>query len=118
MSSLRVKTDLDPTSPMVTFKCRGEIDNDTFEKFESVLKEVIDNGAVYLVIDLSNVTFMSSSGIGVLLGCRADLAEIRGELILIGTPSAVQDALSGLGFNNLFSMATNKREALRMLGNG
>ena len=117
MSSLRVKTDLDPTSPIVTFNCRGEIDTDTFEKFEKALQEVVENGAVYLVIDLSNVSYMSSNGIGVLLGCRADLAERNGELILIGTPPAVQDALSGLGFNNLFSMATSKREALRMLGN-
>ena len=45
----------------------GEIDLSTEHVFRDALASVLAGGAVRVVVDLAGVTFMSSTGIGVLL---------------------------------------------------
>ena len=54
---------------MLLLKLTGELDHHNAEKIRKKLdKEIISNGAQTVVFDLSGLTFMDSSGIGVLLG--------------------------------------------------
>lgn len=50
-------------------KLVGELDHHNAEKMRKKLdKEILSNGAETVIFDLSDLTFMDSSGIGVLLG--------------------------------------------------
>lgn len=50
-------------------KLVGELDHHNAEKIRKKLdKEILSNGAETVIFDLSDLTFMDSSGIGVLLG--------------------------------------------------
>ncbi len=50
-------------------KLMGELDHHNAEKMRKKLdKEIISSGANTIIFDLSGLTFMDSSGIGVLLG--------------------------------------------------
>ncbi|MBE7092259.1 MAG: STAS domain-containing protein [Clostridiales bacterium] len=54
---------------MLLLKLTGELDHHTAEKMRKKLdKEIISSGAQTVVFDLSELSFMDSSGIGVLLG--------------------------------------------------
>ena len=50
-------------------KLMGELDHHSAEKMRKKLdKEIISSGAETVIFDLTDLTFMDSSGIGVLLG--------------------------------------------------
>jgi anti-sigma B factor antagonist len=45
----------------------GELDLSTVERFRSAVERIIDTGSKHLVLDLSDLTFMDSSGISVMV---------------------------------------------------
>ena len=49
--------------PVTVLKVDGNIDAKTYEEFEAKADEVINGGAKYLLIDLSNSPFVSSAGL-------------------------------------------------------
>ena len=48
----------------------GEIDSDTGRAFRDALTSALAGGVLRLVVDLAAVTYMGSTGIGVLMGVR------------------------------------------------
>jgi anti-sigma B factor antagonist len=63
---------------------RGEIDVATSPTLREQLYAIIDSGAKELVVDLSGLGFIDSSGLGVLVAALKHMREGDGELILAG----------------------------------
>ena len=62
-------------------RIRGELDHYSAEQVRTELDELIaDERIQHLVIDMKGLTFMDSSGIGVLIGRYRTLARRRGTL--------------------------------------
>ncbi|MCL2545002.1 MAG: anti-sigma F factor antagonist [Clostridia bacterium] len=62
-------------------RIRGELDHHIAEQVRAELDELIaDERIQHLVIDMKGLTFMDSSGIGVLIGRYRTLARRRGTL--------------------------------------
>ena len=61
----------------------GEIDMASAPMLREALDTAIVRGAHKLIADLSGVTFLDSTGLGVLLRCDQTLAETGGELIVV-----------------------------------
>jgi len=53
----------------------GELDMDSAPDLQHVLEELIAGGPPEIVLDLSNLDFMDSSGLAVLISCRQRLHE-------------------------------------------
>jgi anti-anti-sigma factor len=49
--------------PITVLHVDGNIDSSTYEQFQSRAKQLIDEGARYLLIDLSHSPFVSSAGL-------------------------------------------------------
>lgn len=49
--------------PVTVMRVDGNIDAKTYEEFQSKADELIDQGAQYLLVDLSNAPFVSSAGL-------------------------------------------------------
>jgi len=54
--------------PIAAMSVSGAIDSDTYEEFQANADELITAGALYLLIDFANVSFISSAGLRVLHG--------------------------------------------------
>ena len=57
----------------------GDVDSETAPRLEAELARVIVDGADDLVLDLSEVSFLSSAGLGVLIGLHRDAQRLRVE---------------------------------------
>ncbi|MBR2861598.1 MAG: anti-sigma factor antagonist [Clostridia bacterium] len=80
----------------LVLELRGEIDHHRAESLRQRLdKEILESGADKVIFDLSHVTFMDSSGIGVLLG-RYKLFATR-KLYLFGANETVDRLLTMAG---------------------
>jgi anti-sigma B factor antagonist len=54
------------------------------------VKELIDQNRLKIVIDLSNVKWMNSSGLGTMMGCMTSLKNAGGDLKLCGVTEKVK----------------------------
>lgn len=49
--------------PVTVLQVDGNIDSSTYDKFLSTAKQLINEGARYILVDLSNAPFVSSAGL-------------------------------------------------------
>lgn len=61
----------------------GEVDVHTCSELQAYLIDLVDAGAGHVVADLSEVTFLDSSGLGALVGVNKRLAQSQGRLAVV-----------------------------------
>ena len=82
----------------------GEIDVYTAPLVREKLDEQIQSGRTQLVVDLTDVTFLDSTGLGVLVG-RLKLTRTRGgSMRLVGTDDRVLKVFSITGLDKVFEI--------------
>lgn len=72
----------------------GELDMDTAPMLEDYLREVVDAGARRVVLDFAEVTFMDSSGLGLLVVSLKRLRDASGRLCLANVRDSVRNVLA------------------------
>lgn len=83
----------------LVFKVSGEFDNLLSIKYKNKITEIIASKRSNLVIfDLSMVSFIDSSGIGLLLGRYKQIKEYNGQMIVCGVNNQIKKtiAISGI----------------------
>ena len=65
--------------PVTVMHVDGNIDSSTYEKFQSTAKQLIDEGARYILVDLSHAPFVSSAGLRALHSIFNDLRSYNPE---------------------------------------
>jgi anti-sigma B factor antagonist len=81
----------------------GEIDVATSPRLRAELASVLDRGARTIVLDLSAMSFIDSSGLGVLVGALKRLREQQGDDIVVrGLQDPVRRVFEITGLTELF----------------
>ncbi len=83
---------------------KGEIDVATSPALKEELYATIDRGATALVVDLSGLAFIDSSGLGVLVAALKHTRERGGELILSGLDHPALRVFEITGLTGLFPL--------------
>jgi anti-sigma B factor antagonist len=90
---LRLGLDVQRVAGLPVLLVNGEIDIYTAPLFKQAVVGLVSEGAKDVVIDLSGVTFMDSSGFGTLLGATRRLRPTGGGLHLASPNSTIQRML-------------------------
>lgn len=90
----------------------GEIDLGTAGQLRDHLTESIRDGAHDVVLDLSAVTFMDSTGLQVLIATQRRLDPLGGTLRLVGLRSGVAKVLKVTGLDESFPAYETVDQAL------
>jgi anti-sigma B factor antagonist len=77
-------------------------------------QHVIGRG-VHAIIDLTNVTFIASAGIGLLLECRKQLQRSDAKVVLLGLQPGVEATFKTARLDKVFPFAQTLDEALAAL---
>lgn len=89
----------------LTIALSGEIDHHGAREMMAQLDQAIaERLPARLVLDLSGVTFMDSSGIAVLLRSRRQLEHTGGELRVTGIPAQARRVLDAAGVSRLVTI--------------
>ena len=88
---LAVEVTEDGASALV--RVSGEIDLDSSPELRDELRRLIEGGCTRIVVDLAAVTFMDSTGLGVLARALRRAREKDGTLILASPQPAVRKIL-------------------------
>lgn len=95
----------------------GEIDH-----HESVLlretwqKQLRESEVQHVILNLEGVTFMDSSGIGVLLGRYKEIVQLGGELVVCAINPSIKRIFEMSGLFKIVRLAENEQYALDSLG--
>ncbi|MEA3326399.1 MAG: STAS domain-containing protein [Chloroflexota bacterium] len=81
----------------------GRIDSYTSPRIDETIKSLIADGYCNLVIDLKKVTFISSSGILVLVNAQKKcIRNSMGQIVISSIPELVYSSFKLAGFDQLF----------------
>jgi anti-anti-sigma factor len=89
----------DPTAGPHAYRlvAQGEIDLETAEDLANALDSLIAEGAQLVILDASEVKFLDSSGLRVIVNCSNKLSTAGGRLLIEGMSGAVQRVLEVSG---------------------
>jgi serine/threonine-protein kinase RsbW len=94
------------------FELRGRLDAIRTEAALAQAQAAVAAGARRVLLELSDVTFLSSSGLRALLLLRKELLAHDGELRLCGLQPQVQEVFALTGFTQVFTIHSSRAEAL------
>ena len=104
---------VDDTTHVVSL--RGEIDAATAPRLGSRLLALADEGKRGVVVDLTEVTFMDSTGIGVLLNALNHFEARHAELVLVCTSDLILRPFQLTGVADLLNIVESRDQALGAL---
>ena len=93
----------------------GEVDIYTAPQFKECMLELLDAGVDRLVVDLSGVTFIDSTALGVLIGGVRRVRTAGGAMALVVTSRSVERVLSITGLDRVFTIHATRAAALESL---
>lgn len=85
------------------------------EEVESRVKDLINEGLKLFVMDMKNVRWLNSMGLGALIKCLKMIKEIGGKLILAEISPKINSILSISQMNQVFEIRNTVKEAVNEL---
>ncbi len=101
---------LDGGAGLVVLK--GEVDIYTAPRFKEDLLALIDEGVIDILVDLTEVEFIDSTALGVLIGGVKRLHPLQGRLLVVANSRPVLKILTITGLDKLFSVFPDREQAL------
>ncbi len=113
-------TELVPTTrhgDVFVFAPRGALmEGSLNEEVHHSVQLVLAEGLNHIVIDLSNVPWLNSSGIGTLMGCRTECLEAGGRFALASANEKITQLFTTLMLNTVLDLYETVDEAVQALG--
>lgn len=97
-----------------TLKLDGELDYSECSSFRTYIDRILQAAPGSVVVDLTDLEYLDSSGLGLLLSLSKEYGSQGGRLVLI-TNETVDNILSLTRLNAIFSVASTPEEAEGML---
>jgi anti-sigma B factor antagonist len=108
----RARVDSDQTEHPEILSLEGEIDLDASARITPNLRSLIQNKPKKLVIDLSRVPYIDSSGLALLIDAMRRVEAYRGKLYLVGMQESVRVIFETSRLNQAFRIRSNVADAL------
>ena len=98
-------------SPIIITKILGAIDGTTVRQFEDKLIGFFNQGVKNLVLIFSDVKYINSTGMGLLVKLADKFQEGGGDIKLVGVPEKVIALFDMLGLLSLFKIYDTEEDA-------
>jgi anti-sigma B factor antagonist len=92
----------------------GDIDGKTAPQVQEQILTHMQPGSKIL-LDMSEVSFMSSAGLRVLLTTYRRATQEQSKVLLVGLREEIEDTMSATGFLNFFVISDSVEEGLKAL---
>lgn len=107
-----MKTQTQVYQRVTVMSVEGRVDSASAGDLEAALKKQMDEGKTNLVLDLSGVEFLSSSGLRVLVTTLKAVRKSGGDLRLAQASQRASDAIDLAGLDVLFKSYADREAAV------
>ena len=94
---------------------QGEVDVYTAPRLREELHHSLDAGKTRIVVNLADVAYMDSSGLGVLIGALKRAREDSGDLVVAAPNARISRILEVTGLSKIFNVRDSVAEAITAL---
>jgi stage II sporulation protein AA (anti-sigma F factor antagonist) len=97
-------------------RLEGYVDAHTFTEFEEELNKLVEGGHHNLLLDLEKLTYINSTGLGLLMATFRQVRQHEGDLVIAKMSDKITNIFNLLGFSRLIHTYTTEEEALSRFG--
>ncbi len=97
------------------FQPSGSLDATKSQAFREEITEIVEDGTQLVLIDLKNVTFMDSSGLGALVLAFKTLRAANSKLVLCSINEQIRILFELTGMDKVFEIFANQDEFKKSL---
>jgi anti-sigma B factor antagonist len=112
------QVDWAPVSGAPGVAVRGEVDINTVAQLSEALDHAVRESSGALIVDLSDVVFLGSTGLTALVRARAQLGREERALLVVCPPGPVRRLFELVGIVDLFELFDSREEAAASLRSG
>ena len=94
----------------------GRLDTTNYGILEKRLITLIDEGAKKIIIDCTNMDYISSSGLRIFLMGLKKVKLSDGNFVLFGLQDTIREIFEIAGFTTIFEIYRTKEEAIKAVG--
>lgn len=114
MNQLNVAVAPCQAEPQVTvFKLQGHLDAQTVRQLESHYEAETSKAKYRWIVDLSQLEYISSAGLGSFVGVLSELRSQGGDILFIGLSQKMLKIFKVLGFTRIFKVFDGEADALK-----
>lgn len=113
MDEVRLETRTRTNTGLPVIDVAGEIDLYTAPMFKQALTQSIEDGNKNILVNMSGVSYMDSSGFGTLLGATKRVRPDGGSVNLIGCNDAICRMLKITRLNTIFGLFDDEDTAVK-----
>lgn len=95
----------------------GKLDAGTASTLEQKLLAAIEAGGRHVLLNCSELSYVSSAGLRVLLMAAKKLKPVQGQIVLSGLQPHIREVFDIAGFSSIFPIHDTDEAALRTLQN-
>src|SRR5688572_21351026 len=97
------------THPRITVvRVAGRVDGYGYAYLREEIARVVDEGARFVIVDLTKCTYCDHAGLGVLVNAQVALSQRRGAMRLVGLSRQLHDAFLLLRLDQMLSIAADE----------
>ena len=97
------------------FRIKGRLDSRTSPEFEEKIAESFKNGANKMLFDFSDLEYISSAGLRVILKAAKDMKRVNGAVVLCSMQDYVKEVFEIAGFDTFLPIEPTFEEAMKKI---
>ena len=97
---------------VVVLRLSGALDAHNFDEVDNIFQELFAEDSYKIVLDMEDVSYISSAGVGTLVNSTMQCKENGGNLVLIKISDRLREVLTELGLLDILQHADDLKPAL------
>ena len=104
MSDSQVSISISPGPVAYVITVSGRVDSSNANELDTLLQQLLEDGHYKLVLELSDIDYMSSAGLRAIISALRAAKKKRGDVYIAATSERVSEVFTLAGLNPLFQM--------------
>lgn len=100
---------------VIILRVKGRLDAASSPQLEKKINSIIDGGHFKMVLNFSDVEYLSSAGMRLLLAISKKLQNLEGKVVACSLHDEVMDVIKMAGFNQVIEFYPDEAESLAHL---
>lgn len=94
-----------------TVELKGSLDTETYKDLETELKEIIDGKTKVIMLDMTNLTYISSAGIGIVMWAKKECKKSDINFSVVNLQPQIKKVFDAMKILPMISIFENMPEA-------
>ncbi len=104
--------DVKQSGNICSLRIKSQLKSSDVPEFDAAFESALSNGCIYLVLDLEQMPFIDSSGIGAIVNALRRTRQAGGDTKLVNPSSFATKTFKMVGILSLFGIFATEQEAI------